>query len=96
MHINASQHAVISKHPLDRERLTGLGTHPPVNVLHRHQVQGLEGVTCRRDEVKAHMDAGIVVVHQGTLDLQLLLEICLKLSIQVVNYWLVAGKKNII
>lgn len=42
------------------------------------------------------MDTGIVVVHQGTLDLQLLLEICLKLSIQVVNYWLVAGKKNII
>lgn len=42
------------------------------------------------------MDTGIVIVNQGTLDLQLLLEICLKLSIQVVNYWLVAEKQIII
>ena len=42
------------------------------------------------------MDTGIIIVNQGTLDLQLLLEICLKLSIQVVNYWMVAEKQIII
>jgi len=52
-------------------------------------------VTCGGDEVEAHMDARIVVVKERALDLQLLLEIGLKLSIYVVNYRLVAEKINI-
>lgn len=40
------------------------------------------------------MDTGIMVVKERTLNLQFFLEIGLKLSIYIVNYWLVAEKKN--
>lgn len=62
-----------------------------VQLLHRHEVQGLEGVSCRGDEVEADVDPGVVVVEQRALDLQLLLEVVLKLSVDVVHYGLVAA-----
>lgn len=79
---------------LNPEETRAVLTHPFVNALHRYQVQGLEGVSCRGDEVKADVDARIVVVRHGALDLQLLLEVRFKLSIQVVNDWLVAKKRK--
>ena len=36
------------------------------------------------------MDTGVMVVKERALDLQLFLEVSFKLSIYVVNYWLVA------
>lgn len=69
-----------------------LQTHLAVQALHGQEIQCLQGVACRGDEVEAHMDTGVVVVKERALDLQLFLEVSFKLSIYVVNYWLVAEK----
>lgn len=60
-----------------------------VQFFHSDEVQGLERVSCRGDEVKADVDPGVVVVKQRALDLQLFLEIVFKLSVDVVDYGLV-------
>lgn len=39
-----------------------------------------------RDEVEANMDPRVMVVKEGTADLQLLLQIVFKLRVDVVNY----------
>lgn len=39
-----------------------------------------------RDEVEANMDPRVVIVKEGTADLQLLLQIVFKLRVDVVNY----------
>lgn len=74
------------------ERHTGPAAYLTVELLHGHQVQGLEGVSRRGDEIEADVDPGVVVVEQRALDLQLLLEVVLKLSVDVVHYGLVAVK----
>lgn len=56
-----------------------------VQFLHSDEVQGLEGVSCWGDEIKADVDPGVVVVKQRAFDLQLFLEIVFKLSVDVVN-----------
>lgn len=61
-----------------------------VQLLHRHQVQGLEGMSGRGDEIEADVDPGVVVVKQRALNLQLLLEVVLKLGVDVVHNGLVA------
>ena len=60
-----------------------------VQFFHRDEVQGLERVSCRGDEIKADVDPGVVVVKQRALDLQLFLEIVLELSVDVVDDGLV-------
>lgn len=62
-----------------------------VELLHGHEVQGLEGMSCRGDEIEADVDPGVVVVEQRALDLQLLLEVVLKLSVDVVHNGFVAA-----
>ena len=69
-----------------------LQTHLAIQALHGHEIQCLQGVACRGDEVEAHVDTGVMVVKERALDLQLFLEVSFKLSIYVVNYWLVAEK----
>ena len=61
-----------------------------VQLLHGDQVQGLEGVARGGDEVEADVDTRVVVVKQRPLDLQLLLQIVLKLGVDVVHDGLVA------
>lgn len=46
----------------------------------------------RGDEIEADVDPGVVVVEQRALDLQLLLEVVLKLSVDVVHNGFVAVK----
>ena len=65
-----------------------------VQFFHSDEVQRLEGVACWGDEIKANVDPGVVVVKQRALDLQLLLEIVFKLSVDVVDDGLVAVKKK--
>lgn len=69
-----------------------LQTHLAIQALHGQEIQCLQGVACRGDEVEAHVDTGVMVVKERALDLQLFLEVSFKLSIYVVNYWLVAEK----
>lgn len=57
-----------------------------VQFLHGDQIQGFERVSSRGDEVETDMDPGVVVVEQGTLDLHLLLQVGLKLGVDVVHY----------
>lgn len=61
-----------------------------VQLLHGDEVQGLEGMSRRGDEVQADVDPGVVVVEERTLDLQLLLEVVLKLRVDVVHDGFVA------
>lgn len=56
-----------------------------VQFFHSNEVQGLEGVSRRGNEIKADVDPGVVVVKQRAFDLQLFLEIVFKLSVNVVN-----------
>lgn len=67
-------------------------THLAVQAFHGQEIQCLQRVACRGDEVEAHVDARVVVVKEGAFDFQLFLEIGLKLSVDVVNNWLVAEK----
>ena len=69
-----------------------LQTHLAVQALHGQEIQRFQGVACRGDEVEAHVDAGVMVIKERALDLQLFLEVSFKFSIYVVNYWLVAEK----
>lgn len=75
-----------------RTRIRNSAAYLAVELLHRHQVQGLEGMSCRGDEIEADVDPGVVVVEQRALDLQLLLEVVLKLSVDVVHNGFVAVK----
>ena len=63
-----------------------------VQLLHGDQVQGLERVARGRDEVEAGVDARVVVAVKGALDLQLLLQVALKLTINVVHHRLVTAR----
>ena len=63
-----------------------------VQLLHGNQIQGLERVSCGSDEVQADVDASVVVVEEGALDLQLLLKVVLKLGVDVVHDRLITGK----
>lgn len=56
-----------------------------VQFFHSDEVQGLEGVSCWGDEIKADVDPGVMVVKQRAFDLQLFLEIVFKLSVDVVD-----------
>lgn len=56
-----------------------------VQLLHGHQVQGLEGVPRGRDEVEADVDPRVVVVEERAADLQLLLQVVFKLCVDVVD-----------
>lgn len=69
-----------------------LQTHLAVQAFHGQEIQRLQGVACRGDEVEAHVDSGVMVIKERALDLQLFLKVSFKLSIYVVNYWLVAEK----
>lgn len=51
-------------------------------------------MTRRRDEVQAGVDSGVVVVVEGALDFELLLQITLKLFINVVHHRLIAKTKE--
>lgn len=62
-----------------------------VQFLHGDQIQGFERVSSRGDEVETDMDPGVVVVEQGTFDLHLLLQVGLKLGVDVVHYGLEAA-----
>lgn len=42
-------------------------------------------MSCWRDEIKADVDPGVVVVKQRALDLQLFLEVVFKLGVDVVD-----------
>lgn len=69
-----------------------------VQLLHGDEVQGLEGMSRRGDEIQADVDPGVVVVEERTLDLQLLLEVVLKLRVDVVHNGFVAvdrGKEKV-
>lgn len=69
-----------------------------VQFFHSDQVQGLERVSCRGDEIKADVDPGVMVIKQRAFDLQFFLEIVLKLSVDVVNDGLVTmetGKEKL-
>lgn len=57
-----------------------------VQLLHCHQVQGLEGVPSGGDEVQADVDPCVMIVEQRTADFQLLLQVIFKLRINVLNY----------
>lgn len=65
-----------------------------VKFLHGDQVQGLERVSCGSNEVEAGVDPRIVVVEQGSLDLQLFLQVGFKLRIDVFYYRLVAEERR--
>lgn len=47
------------------------------------------------DEVQADVDAGVVVVEERALDLQLLLQVVLKLRVDVVHNGLVTGAEQV-
>ncbi len=63
----------------------GNDIHLGVELLHAHEVDGLEAVAVRRNKVEAGMDPGVVVDGQVALDFQLLLEILLVLVVDVVD-----------
>ncbi len=60
-------------------------THLLVQLLHAHQVDGLEPVARRADEVEADVDAAVVVHGEVPLNLQLLLQEGLELAVDVVE-----------
>lgn len=64
-----------------------------VQFLHCDKVQGLEGVSCWGDEIKADVDPGVMVVKQRAFDLQLFLEIVFKLGVDVVHDWLITAER---
>lgn len=64
-----------------------------VQFFHSNKVQGLERVSSRGNEIKADVDPGVMIVKQRTFDLQLFLEIVLKLSVDVVHDGLVTVEK---
>lgn len=72
----------------------GSSVYLAVQFLHRDEVQRLEGVACRGDEVKADVDPGVVVVEERALDLQLFLQVVLKLSVDVVHDGFVTAEGN--
>lgn len=65
-----------------------------IQLFHCNQIQGFERVSCGGYEIKADVDPGVVVVKQRALDLQLLLKIVFKLSINIVNDGLVAVERT--
>lgn len=65
-----------------------------VQLLHGDQVQGLERVSGGSDEIEAGMDPCVVVVEQGSLDLQLFLQVGFELGIDVFYYGLVTGERR--
>ena len=56
-----------------------------VQLLHAHQVNGLESVPVGGDEVEAHVDPWVMEGGEISLDLQLLLQVALKLRIDVIH-----------
>lgn len=65
-----------------------------VEFLHGDQVQGLQRVPGWCNEIQAGMNPGVVVIEQGSLDLQLLLQVGFKLRIDIFYYRLVAEERE--
>lgn len=65
--------------------------HLAVQFLHGDQIEGLERVSVWGDEIQADVDSGVMAAEQRALYLQLLLEVFLKLGIDVVQDGLVAA-----
>lgn len=61
-----------------------------VQLLHGHQVQGLERMASGGDEVETCVDPGVMVVEERTFDLQFLLQVGLKLGIDIFHNRLIA------
>lgn len=64
--------------------------HLALQFLHGDEVQGPQGVASGSDEIQAGVDSGVLVAAEGALDFQLLLEIFLKLGVEMVENGLVA------
>lgn len=53
-------------------------------------------MSSRGNEVEARVDPGVMVVEERTFDLQFLLQVGLKLGIDIFHYWFIAGmQKNV-
>lgn len=65
-----------------------------VQLLHGYQVQGLEWMAGRGNEIQAGVESRVVVVVQGALDFQLLLQVAFKLPVDVVHHRLVAARQT--
>lgn len=83
--------SVVPVHPAPRAP-SALPPYLTVQLLHRHEVQRLQGVARGRDEVQAGVDSGVVVGVQHPADLQLLLQVGLELGVDEFHDGLVAGK----
>lgn len=57
-----------------------------IQLLHCHQVQGLERVPSWGDEVQADVNPRVMIVEERSADFQLFLQIVFKLCINVLNY----------
>lgn len=66
-----------------------------VQLLHGDQVQGLQRVPGWGDKVETGVDPGVVVVEEGTFDLQFLLQVGFKLGIDIFHYGLVARMQKV-
>lgn len=56
-----------------------------VELLHAHQIERLQPVPGRADEVQTDVDAAVVARRQRPIDLQLLLQVGLELGVDVVD-----------
>lgn len=83
--------SVVPVHPAPRAP-SALPPYLTVQLLHRHEVQRLQGVARGRDEVQAGVDSGVVVAVQHPADLQLLLQVGLELGVDEFHDGLVAGQ----
>lgn len=86
---------LIQMHNSDRQTqvryqliVTGVGLmsgHLAVQFLHCDKVQRLQRMSRRGDEIKADVDTCVMVVKQRAFNLQLLLQVVFKLSVNVVD-----------
>ena len=67
-----------------------------VQLLHGDQVQGLERMASGGDEVETCVDPGVMVVEERTFDLQFLLQVGLKLGIDIFHNRLVARMQKMV
>ena len=67
-----------------------------VQLLHGDQVQGLERMASGGDEVETRVDPGVMVVEERTFDLQFLLQVGLKLGIDIFHDRLVARMQKMV
>lgn len=65
-----------------------------VKLLHGDQVQRLQRVSSWCNEIQAGVNPGVVVIEQGSFDLQLFLQVGFKLCVDVFYYGLVADERE--